>query len=126
MLSAAGRESIYLSYFYDHLSSVQGAIGATERAEFVRHYAVPASLHAGFEYYRAFPKDVADNTIYARTKLPMPVLALGGEHSAGAGEVGFLKPLAAQVSGGSVPGSGHWIAEEQPAYLTARLLAFLK
>jgi pimeloyl-ACP methyl ester carboxylesterase len=121
----AGRERAYLSYFYTHLAYVPGAIAPDEVDEYVRHYAVPASLRAGFEYYRAFPRDVADNATYARTKLTMPVLALGGDHSAGTEELAFVRPLAVHVSGGAVPNCGHWIPEEQPADLARRLLAFL-
>jgi pimeloyl-ACP methyl ester carboxylesterase len=121
----AGRERAYLSYFYTRLAYRSDALSPTETDEFVRRYAVPASLHAGFAYYRAFPRDIAENAAYATVKLAMPVLALGGDHGAGAQEAAFLKPLATNVTGGSVPRCGHWIPDEQPAYLTARLLAFL-
>ena len=35
-------------------------------------------MHAGFEYYRAFPQDAIDNQNYSKTNLTMPVLAPGG------------------------------------------------
>ena len=35
-------------------------------------------MRAGFEYYRAFPQDAIQNMNYSKTKLTMPVLALGG------------------------------------------------
>jgi hypothetical protein len=31
----------------------------------------------GFEYYRAFPQDAIQNQNYSRTKLTMPVMAVG-------------------------------------------------
>jgi hypothetical protein len=34
-------------------------------------------MHAGFEYYRAFPEDLVQNMNYSKTKPPMPVLTLG-------------------------------------------------
>ena len=34
-------------------------------------------MRAGFEYYRAFPQDAIQNMNYSKTKLTMPVLALG-------------------------------------------------
>jgi len=35
-------------------------------------------MRAGFEHYRAFPHDAIQNQNYSKTKLTMPVLALGG------------------------------------------------
>jgi hypothetical protein len=35
-------------------------------------------MRAGFEYYRAFPQDAIQNQNYSKTKLTMPVLAVGG------------------------------------------------
>lgn len=93
--------------------------------EYARHYAVPASLHASFEYFRAMNTDVAQNAASARTKLPMPVLALGADHSLGGFEEQQLRGYATDVRGGVVAHSGHWIPEEQPADLGRRLLAFL-
>ena len=41
-------------------------------------------MRAGFGYYRAIPQDIADNQAIATSfKLPMPVLALGGDQSWG-------------------------------------------
>ena len=34
-------------------------------------------MRAGFEYYRAIPQDAIQNQNYSKTKLTMPVLALG-------------------------------------------------
>jgi hypothetical protein len=34
-------------------------------------------MRAGFEYYRAFPQDAIQNENYSKTKLTMPVLAVG-------------------------------------------------
>ena len=82
----------------------------------------------GFSYYRAIPEDIADNAATAaRFKLPMPVLALGGDRSWGRGleVVESLRRLAVDVSGGVVENCGHWMPEEQPAELLRRLLAFL-
>ena len=54
----------------------------------------------------------------------MPVLALGGAASAGPFMTQMMNQVAADVRGGSINRSGHWITEEQPDALTARLLDF--
>ncbi len=124
----AGRERIWLAWFYRALADSANFGAAFPPAtidEYARHYAVPASLHASFEYYRALNTDIAQNAVYARTKLPMPALALGGDHSLGSFGGQQLRGYATDVRSGVVANSGHWIPSEQPADLTRRLLAFL-
>jgi pimeloyl-ACP methyl ester carboxylesterase len=81
-------------------------------------------MRAGFEYYRAFPISAEQIKEYSKVKLPMPVLALGGECSFGIAAFDSLKFLATDVRGGIVPLSGHWIAEERPDYLIKQLATF--
>jgi pimeloyl-ACP methyl ester carboxylesterase len=76
----AGKERLYLSWFYDHAYN-KSAINGADVSEYVRHYSTPGGMHAGFGYYRAYFDDVSQNKGYAKTKLTMPVLALGGDHS---------------------------------------------
>jgi hypothetical protein len=40
-------------------------------------------MHAAFAQFEAFGKDFEDNKAFRKTKLPMPVLAVGGEKSFG-------------------------------------------
>ncbi len=56
--------------------------------------------------------------------LPMTALAVGGERGAGAYMMPAWQALAQQVEGGAMTGAGHWIADEQPAALVARLETF--
>jgi pimeloyl-ACP methyl ester carboxylesterase len=124
----AGREEIYLGWFYRTYGARPDAIGASDIAEYLRVYRQPGALRAGFSYYRAIPRDIADNAeAAARSKLPMPVLALGGDRSWGRGQevVESLRRMAVDVQGGVVENCGHWMPEEQPAELLRRLLAFL-
>ena len=51
-------------------------------------------------------------------------LALGGECSFGTAALDSMRMVATNVSGGIVPNSGHWIAEEQPDFLINQLLKF--
>jgi pimeloyl-ACP methyl ester carboxylesterase len=83
-------------------------------------------MKAGFEYYRAVFKDIDDDKICAETKLKMPVLALGGDHSFGMVLFNKMKTLAENVQGGVIENCGHFIAEEQPAKLSEQLLLFFK
>lgn len=123
----AGREAIYLRWFYENYGAQPNAISETAVNEYLRTYAQPGALRAGFEYYRNIPTDIAQNeAIVARGKLSMPVLALGGAQSWGRrGEVlESCQRIASDVRGGVIEGAGHWIPEEQPAVLAAELTAF--
>lgn len=120
-----GREREYLTYFFTHFAHNKTAFTAAEVDEFVRAYSAPGAMSAGFEWYRAFPVSAARNQVSAQTKLLMPVLALGGQYSAGPAIVAAVQAVADDVCGGSVPDAGHWLAEENPDYLLAQLIAFL-
>jgi hypothetical protein len=63
----------------------------------VASYSAPGGMRAGFEYYRAFPITLEQNKEHANVKLPMPVLALGGEHSFGTAALDSMKLLATNV-----------------------------
>lgn len=121
----AGREREYLQFFFTHFAHRKDAFTTAEGDEFARAYAAPGAMSAGFELYRALPTNAAQNAAHARTRLPMPVLALGGQYSAGPGVMAAAQAVADDVRGGVVPDAGHWLAEENPEYLLAELLAFL-
>ena len=127
-----GREDIYLSWFYRTFAYRHDAIGPDDLDEYLRTYRQPGAMRAGFAYYRAIPRDVADNrAIIDRFKLPMPVLAIGGAvsypHGRGRGSAPeqSLKRVAVDVRGAVVPECGHFIPEEAPGPLVDRLRAFL-
>lgn len=114
----------YLKYFFTFNVSNPAAIGEQELAEYVNAYSQPGALEAGFAYYRALNDDIKANEVYARTKLLMPVLALGGELTTREGTLRQLQPIAENIQGGVLERSGHWFASEQPDELIRRLLAF--
>ncbi len=55
----------------------------------------------------------------------MPVLAIGGEESAGDGVAAAMKLVADDVQTVVLGGTGHWVAEQAPDELLAALTAFL-
>lgn len=120
----SGNVKTYLRYFFTFNMYNKSAIREEELDEYVAAYSQPGALEAGFAYYRAFNEDIKANEVYARTKLRMPVLALGGEITTGQGTLRQLEPIAENVRGGIIEKSGHWFATEQPDELVRRLLAF--
>lgn len=119
----AGRERTYLTWFY-RTAVNPAAITEADIDEYVRCYSQPGAMCAGFEYYRAIFDDIEHNQENAKRKLPMPVLALGGERGFGAITLSSLQGLASDVRGEVIEGCAHWIPEEQPEYLIHKLLEF--
>ncbi|HWK97183.1 MAG TPA: alpha/beta hydrolase [Pseudolabrys sp.] len=121
-----GRERIYLDRFYNELSANPKAIDEQTRNHYARLYARPGNMHYAFEQFATFnTKDAADNKEFEKTKLPMPILALGADHSFGETQATVMRFVGTNVEGGIVKNSGHWIMEEQPAQTVGLIKAFL-
>jgi pimeloyl-ACP methyl ester carboxylesterase len=83
-------------------------------------------MHSGFMQFAAFDQDALDNQQFlAKGKLPMPVLAVGGEKSFGTTMAKIMRFAASNVREGVVPDSGHWIMEENPTATISMVRAFL-
>ena len=125
-----GQERPFLDAFY-RMVGYRGInpFSATDFNVYLTAYTGAANLRGGFEWYRGFPTDSVDNQRFQKTKLPMPVLALGGDESAGSIMVPLMSSVATNVTGGSIngsiPQSGHWVIESQPAIVLRELQAFL-
>src|SRR5215213_6627505 len=128
-----GKEMMYLSWFLRGLAFNPAAITQEDINEYVSHYSAPGGIRAGFEHYRAFPQDAIQNQNYSKTKLTMPVLALGGSYIPVLGGnitmpsiIYGMQQLAENVQGIRVPNSGHFIAEEQPQFVINQLSNFFR
>ena len=121
-----GRERIYLDRFYNELSANPKAIDEATRRHYAKLYARPGNMHAAFNQFATFnTKDRADNLVFAQTKLPMPILALGADHSFGTQQADIMRIVGSNVAGAIITNSGHWIMEEQPAQTVTLVKTFL-
>jgi pimeloyl-ACP methyl ester carboxylesterase len=121
-----GRERIYLDRIWNAFTGDPSKPDEATRTYYAAQYAQPGAMRAGFAQFAAFSQDVEDNKIFQRTKLTMPVLAVGGEKSFGATEAVVMRNAAANVREAVVPGAGHWLMEESPAFTIALIEDFLK
>lgn len=123
----AGREDVYLGFFYRNWGGRPDAISPDAEREYLRTYRQPGAMRAGFNLYRATPQDVADNQAFlSEGKLKMPVLCYAGALGRGRGELAIesWRRVAEDVRGGIVEDCGHWIPEERPGWVVEQLLAF--
>jgi pimeloyl-ACP methyl ester carboxylesterase len=118
----AGREDIFFGYEF----AIQGG---KLPDEVIRYYvglvSNPDALRGSFGWYRGLDATLAQNEERKARPLPMPVLAIGGEASWGGHVAEAMKPLAENVQGVVIPGTGHWVAEDAPEQMLAALTAFL-
>lgn len=122
----AGRERIYLDRFFNEFSANPRGVSEAARVHYAALYSKPGAMHSAFEQFKAFDQDSVDNQVFmAQGKLKIPVLALGGDHSYGARMATIMRVVATDVRGDVVPGSGHWIMEENPAATTKLVMDFL-
>lgn len=121
-----GRERIYLDRFWNEFSANPSRFSEAARVHYSKLYAMPGAMHSGFMQFAAFDQDAIDNQKFlAKGKLPMPVLAIGGEKSFGATMAEIMRFAASNVRAGVIPDSGHWIMEENPAATISMIRDFL-
>jgi pimeloyl-ACP methyl ester carboxylesterase len=122
----AGRERIYLDRFYNELSADPKHIDDATREHYAALYARPLAMHDAFNQFAAFEQDGRDNReLLAKGKLPMPVLAIGGEKSFGTKMEEAMRAVADNVTGIVIANSGHWLMEEQPDATMSALVKFI-
>lgn len=120
----AGREKLYLSWFYQHYSRNPNAITEADVDEYVRTYSQPGAMKAGFEYYRTYFKDTEDGREYVKTKLQTPVLAIGADSVYGSSIEQCMQQAAVSVQGVVIANCGHFVPEEHPEALIQHILTF--
>lgn len=119
-----GKEDVYLNWFYDNGSYNQSAITTDDREEYIRQYSKPGAMRAGLEYHRSVFEDVKQNKEYGKEKLEIPILTIGGEAAIGNFTTTSFQKVANNVTGITLPNTGHFIPEERPNFLTKQILKF--
>lgn len=122
-LLITGKEREYFSYFIKHETNDPSAITPDALDEYIRCYSSPGGLRCMFEIYRATLEDAEQNREAAKTKLEMPVLAVGGKDFIGEDNERQMKEVAENARGVVLPW-GHQLAEECPNELAKAYLDF--
>jgi pimeloyl-ACP methyl ester carboxylesterase len=120
----AGRERLFLTNFWPVVGHVKDPFTLGEVNEFVRAYSVKGGTTGAFHWFGAFEQDAKDNKVFMKTKLKMPLLAMGGEYFGAAFLVDHCKLIAEHVTGSNIKGAGHWIVQENTPQVQKDLLDF--
>lgn len=102
-----------------------GAIDEQSLEEYARCLADDDHLTASFGPFRALVDDMADMAVYAKNRIPMPVLAIGASDSLGDSVGAQFARYAENVRIVVIDDAGHYLFDEQPEELTRHVLAFL-
>ncbi len=121
-----GRERTYFEYFWnDFAADKTHSIPEADRKAYTAAYARPGRMHAGWAYFVSFQQAAKDFAQLSQTKLPMPVLTIGGEKSLGEALGQQTKLVATDVTVVELKDTGHWVLEERPKETTEALQKFL-
>ena len=119
-----GREAIFFGAEFN-ASAGTNKLPEETVGYYVEGLSDPEALHGSFQMYRAFGATTAQNVERRTHRLQMPVLAMGGAESVGAGAAATMKLTADDVQTLVIPGIGHWLAEQAPDEMVAALTDFL-
>ncbi|WP_405563416.1 alpha/beta hydrolase [Streptomyces phaeochromogenes] len=121
-----GRERLFFGYQFAKKAATPDAIPAYAVDVYVDAItADPRALRASFAYYRALDETIAQNEQRSKTRLTLPVLALGGALWSGASAAQTMRLAADDVTGVVLDDCGHYPAEEQPTRFVEILENFL-
>jgi len=121
-----GRERAYFDYFWnDFAADKTHSIPEADRAAYTAAYSRPGRMHAGWQYFVSFQQAATDFAQLSRTKLTMPVLAIGGEKANGEVLGKQMKLVATNATMIVLKDCGHWVLEERQRETIDALSKFL-
>jgi pimeloyl-ACP methyl ester carboxylesterase len=121
-----GRERLFFGYQFAKKAATPDAIPADAVDVYVDAIvADPRGLRASFAYYRALDETIAQNEQRKKTRLTLPVLAVGGARYSGPMAAETMRLVADDVTEVVLDDCGHYVAEEQPARFAEILEDFL-
>jgi pimeloyl-ACP methyl ester carboxylesterase len=121
-----GCERTYFDHFWDDFAADKDhSLSEADRQAYTEAYARPARMRAGWAYFVSFGQAAKDFAQLSQTKLPMPVLAIGGDKANGAVLGQQIRVVASDATVVVLKNTGHWVLEENPKETTATLLKFL-
>src|SRR5271167_2738860 len=114
-----GRERTYFDYFWnDFAADKNHSLPEADRAAYAAAYARPGRMRAGWAYFVSFQQAARDFAELSKTKLTMPVLAIGGEKANGTVLGNQMKLVATNANMIVLKDTGHWVMEERPKETT--------
>jgi pimeloyl-ACP methyl ester carboxylesterase len=110
-----GREREFLTWFYEGATADRASITEESIAETLRSFNGTEGVLGALGVYRAAFTTIDQTTLLKKSRVQVPILAIGGEKALGAKVAHMVEAVAKNVTGRVIPACGHFIPEEQPA-----------
>lgn len=122
-----GHEKFFLTHFIHEHATNKAVFTPQVLDMYAKSYSKPHTLNASFEYYRSLNDSIKENEEISKTKLKMPVLAIGGGGHGGMGQfqIDQMNQYATNVKGNVIANCGHWLPEECAPELNKLVSDFL-
>lgn len=110
-----GHERKFLTWFYEGATADPASITEASIVETLRSFSGNEGVLGALGVYRAAFTTIDQTTLLKKSKVTIPILAIGGEKALGAKVAQMVEAVAKNVTGKVIPACGHFIPEEQPA-----------
>jgi pimeloyl-ACP methyl ester carboxylesterase len=121
-----GRERTYFEHYWNNFAADKThSLSEADRVAYAAAYARPGRMRAGWQYFVSFIQAAKDFEQLSKTKLTMPVLAIGGEKASGEVLGKQMKIVATNAKMIVLKNTGHWVSEENPKETNDALMSFL-
>jgi pimeloyl-ACP methyl ester carboxylesterase len=125
-LLVKGRERTYFEHYWnDFAADKTHSIPEADRKAYTAAYARPGRMRAGWAYFVSFPQAAKDFAELSKTKLTMPVLAIGGDKANGTLLGDQMKLVSTDPTVIVLKNTGHWLMEENSKETIDALTKFL-
>ena len=125
-----GKERMYLNHFYHRLAQDPACFTPEVLSFYTEQYSIPGAMKSAFAVYANFENDAEDNRQWrqknGKVKVKNMVLNGGGSFLTADEAKAMANEFYENVNVGTVEGSGHYIAEEQPEGFVKEVLRFIE
>ena len=118
-----GHEREFLTWFYEKETAKPETIGPAAVDEYLRTFSGREGVLGAMGVYRAAFTSIEQTEKLARSKVAVPVVAIGGAKSLGPKVGEMLKMVARHVEAETLPDCGHFVPEERPDAVIRHVLA---
>ncbi|MFE3187772.1 alpha/beta fold hydrolase [Nocardia sp. NPDC059240] len=115
-----GRGRVLIDYLCRRNLRSATAIDEHAREIYAAAYSRRENIRAATGWYQAFPADIEDGAKYGRLEMPVAALYFAGHTDL----PDALVTRAGDVTRYEIPGTGHYLAEEQPDAVAGHLIEF--
>lgn len=124
-LLITGREREFLQWSFREKSHDWKSTFSEDTIDlYAQAYARPGRWSSAMGYYRHIFESAAQNQETSRSRLALPVLAVGGASALGSAVKSAAETVASNVRSCIIPECGHFVCEEKPNDLLREFLAF--